>query len=481
MSMRSVFDGMMGRALPLLAILVVPGMVARAQGAPPSADSVPQPAPLPTDAAPLSAQNGTQPLTLGDAIRIAAHRSAGAQNAQLRATEANAELLQQRSALFPTLNATGTQGARTLNSASFGITFPSVPGQPPLFDPNGQVIGPVKNIDYRGSFEQQIFNLGALERFRSYRTLAHSASTDATTAEQQAGSAAALAYIQALRANDDFRARSEDSVLAADLFNIAQNQLQAGVGIALDVTRAQAQLAGIRAQLIASRNTRDRTLLSLLRALNLPLSTTVALRDSLGSEDLRGLATDEATAVQHALTDRPDLRAAEERIMAARQAVSATRAERLPSLGFVGDDGVNGIKYNRLLNTYTYGLQITVPIFDGFRREGRIQQEQAQLHEAEVQERDLRDQATVDVRTALLDLNSAKEQVAATREQLQLTEQQISQARDRFRAGVAGNADVITAQLSLTSARTAVIDALTNYQNARVALARAQGAITTLP
>jgi outer membrane protein len=237
----------------------------------------------------------------------------------------------------------------------------------------------------------------------------------------------------------------------------------------------------IRAQLIASRNARDRTQLNLLRALNLPLSTTLVLRDSLGSADLQGLAVDEPTAVTRALADRPDLRAAEQRITAARQAVSAIRAERLPSLGFVGDDGVNGIKYDRLLNTYTYGLQITVPLFDGLRREGRIQEQQAQLREAEVQERDLRDQATVDVRAALLDLTSAREQVEATREQLTLTEQQVTQARDRFRAGVAGNADVITAQLSLTTARTAVVDALTNYQNARVALARAQGAITTLP
>ena len=193
-----------------------------------------------------------------------------------------------------TLNATGTQGARTLNSASFGIDFPAAPGQPPLFDPNGQVIGPVKNIDYRGSISQRILNLGALTEYRSVRTLAQSVSTDATAAAQQAGSAAALAYIQALRASDDFRARSEDSVLASDLFGIAQNQLQAGVGIVLDVTRAQAQLAGIRAQLIASRNARDRAQLSLLRALNLPLSTTVILRDSLGSADLQGLAVDEA-------------------------------------------------------------------------------------------------------------------------------------------------------------------------------------------
>jgi outer membrane protein TolC len=57
----------------------------------------------------------------------------------------------------------------------------------------------------------------------------------------------------------------------------------------------------------------------------------------------------------------------------------------------------------------------------------------------------------------------------------------VAQARDRFRAGVAGNADVITASLSLNAARTAHVDALAAYHAARVALARAEGAVTELP
>ena len=56
----------------------------------------------------------------------------------------------------------------------------------------------------------------------------------------------------------------------------------------------------------------------------------------------------------------------------------------------------------------------------------------------------------------------------------------MSQARERFQAGVAGNADVITASLTLNAARTQLVDALTSYQAARVALARAQGFIATL-
>jgi outer membrane protein TolC len=424
---------------------------------------------------------GPTALSLGDAIRIAASTSTTAQTAQLRAREAAARVTQTRSALLPDISAVATDGNRSFNTASFGITFPSAPGEPPLFDPNGQVIGPVRTIDARGRVQQSIVDLSALARLRASRTQAKASGTDAAAVSEQAGTNAALAYIRALRAEGDLQARNADSVLAADLLGIAQNQLQAGVGIALDVTRAQSQLAATRAQLIASRNARDRAYLDLARALSLPLSTAFTLTDSLASTNLGDLSTDEATAVTRALQDRPDLKAAEQRILAARQAITATKAERLPSLSFVGDKGVNGGSGAYLLNTYQWGFQVSMPIFDGLRREGRIQEQQAQLNEAELQSRDLHDQAEADVRAALLDLTSATQQVDATRERERLAEQEVSQARDRFSAGVAGNADVITASLSLTSARTALIDALTNYQNARVALARAQGAVTKLP
>jgi outer membrane protein len=86
----------------------------------------------------------------------------------------------------------------------------------------------------------------------------------------------------------------------------------------------------------------------------------------------------------------------------------------------------------------------------------------------------------VDVRGAFLDIASAREQVDAARERQQFAEQEVAQARERFRAGVAGNADVITALASLNAARTGVIDALTAYQSARVSLARAEGIVSQI-
>ena len=120
-------------------------------------------------------------------------------------------------------------------------------------------------------------------------------------------------------------------------------------------------------------------------------------------------------------------------------------------------------------STYTWGVQLSVGVFDGFRRESRLEEQVAAARETDARLRDLRAQSSLEVRAALLDLGSAQEQVDAVRERLRLAEQEVSQAQERFRAGVAGNADVITALLSLNQARTLRNDALAAYHGARVA------------
>ncbi|HET7458976.1 MAG TPA: TolC family protein [Gemmatimonadaceae bacterium] len=417
-----------------------------------------------------------RPLSLGDAARLAARQGAIAEAARYRADEATARVRQARSALLPDVTAAASDGQRTFNTASFGLPLPG-------FDPNGEVIGPVRTVDFRGRAAMPILDVGAIGRVRAAQSSARSAGAEAANSAEQAAQAASAAYLRALRAEEIVHARTADSALAGDLLRIAEDQLRAGVGVGLDVTRAQAQVAATHAQLIAARNDRDRSRLDLQRAVGLPLESPVILTDSLSGLTLseQGQLPDEAAAIARAFRTRPDLRAAEEQLRAARQQVSATRAERLPSVGVFADDGITGASYNHLLGTYTYGVQLSLPIFEGFRREGRIEEQSAVARELDVRSRDLRQQAAIEVRGALLDLASTREQVAATRERLRLAEQELAQARDRFRAGVAGNADIISASLALNTSRNLVIDALTAYQNARVSFARATGSVTELP
>jgi outer membrane protein TolC len=418
-------------------------------------------------------------LSLGEATRLAAQQSAGVESAQERVRQAEARVLARRADLLPNLSAATALTQHTVNSASFGFDFPAPAGQPPLLDPNGQIIGPVKLLDARGRVTQSVFDYGAIERVRAARAGVGVARADVGTAAEQAAIVAAAAYLRTLRSEAQLEARIADSTLACELLSIAQNQLHAGVGVALDVTRAEAQLAGVRAQLIAARNDRNRARLDLARAVNLPLDSPIALTDSLGR--MTSVAPgDVQAAVDRALANRPDLRAIEEQYHAASTQVTAIKAERLPSVAVFGDDGVIGKNTEHMLATYQMGLQVSIPVFDGRRREARVREQEAMLLEIDVRRRDLRNQVSADVRAALLDLASAHEQVEAARERLRLADQELTQARDRFRAGVAGNADVITASMALNGARNLLIDAQTAYQSARVALARAEGGVTSL-
>ena len=432
-------------------------------------------------AAPLGAQQpSVVSLTLGDAARLAARQSALARGARLRADEAEARVRQRKSDLLPTVSSYVQEAGRTFNTSTLGIDFPTPPGQPPVFDPKGQIEGPVNTLDVRGRVQQNLLDFGALGRVRSARAAARSSSADADATAEQAATIATNAYVRAMRADADLNARQADTLLAADLLGIARAQLQAGTGVALDVTRARAQLAATRASLIASRTARDHAHLDLLRSLALPVGSDIVLADSLTSAIGADQVPDEATLVAQAFKNRPDIIAEEQRVRAAQQGLWAIKAERLPTLGLVADDGVIGKNGAKMLNTYTWGLQVTLPIFDGFRREGRIQEQRSVVKEAEIRQRDLEQQAQADVRGALLDLGGAREQLDAARERLRFAEQEVSQARDRFNAGVAGNADVVNASLALTASRTLVNDAETAYQLARVSLARATGSVTTL-
>ena len=420
-------------------------------------------------------------LTLGDAARLAAERGAPAVAGRERAAQSEARARQQRADLLPSLTAGAQLDSRTFNTASFGLDFPAPSGQPSFFDPNGEVTGPVRTVDLRVRATQRLVDLPAVIRWRAAGSEASAAQWDAAAAADAAARAGALAYVRVQRADALLAARAADSSLAAELLAIARQQLAAGTAIGLDVTRAEAQLASTEAQLIVARSERDRAKLDLLGVLSLPLDTPLELRDSLAlpsPADSTELADD---VTHHALARRPDLRAAEAETDAARQQVRAARAERLPSVALFADHGSMGKDTDHLLGTYSYGVQVSLPLVDGFRRGARADEQRAREREADARWKDARLRAEIDVRSALVELDAARQRVAAAGVRLRLGEQELAQARERFRAGVAGNADVVTASLALNDARDLVVDAVSAYHAARVALAGAQGTATTLP
>ncbi|WP_439643823.1 TolC family protein [Gemmatimonas sp.] len=420
-------------------------------------------------------------LSLGDAARLAAKQNGAIDVARAKVAQADARVTQRRGALFPDLAAAVQQSERTLNSATFGFSFNNPATGRPLLRPDGELLGPVPTLDLRYRVQAPLIDLGKYQSWRASQATVGAATAELDAQAEGAAANAAATYVRAARAEAQLSARRADSTLAADLVRIARDQLQAGVGIALDVTRAESQLANVRAQIIQARNERDRTLLELKRATGMASDAVVELSDSLAALPFEPTLPSERDAMTAAMDARPDVRALRAQENAQQQAAKAIRWERTPQLSALVEQGVIGRNYERMLPTYTWGVQLSVGIFDGFRRESRLEEQLAVARETDARLRELRAQGTLEVRTALLDIASATEQVDAVRERQRLAEQEVSQAQERFRAGVAGNADVITALLSLNQARTLRNDALATYQSARIALARAMGRVRSIP
>ncbi|HEX7940414.1 MAG TPA: TolC family protein, partial [Gemmatimonadaceae bacterium] len=164
------------------------------------------------------------PLSLGDAARLAARKSASAEAARYRAEQVAARVSQSRAALLPTLSVDAVESGHTLNTATFGFEFPGM-------NPNGEIIGPVKTLDTRGRLSETLLDFGAMGRVKSARSTAYASEADAVDAAEQSAAFAAGAYLRTQRADAQLSARLADSLLADSLLGIARDQFRAGVGV----------------------------------------------------------------------------------------------------------------------------------------------------------------------------------------------------------------------------------------------------------
>ncbi len=158
----------------------------------------------------------------------------------------------------------------------------------------------------------------------------------------------------------------------------------------------------------------------------------------------------------------------------------AAHAEQLPSLEFLGDYGVSGITpVTSALPTRRYAIQLNVPIFNGGLTRARIQVAKSRESQAELLLSSIRGQVEEDVRLAFSGLRTTAETVRAADLAVTLAERELEMARDRFRAGVGDNIEVVTAQTVLANARLDQVTALAVYNGARLNLAAALGRAQT--
>src|SRR5690349_3160519 len=407
-------------------------------------------------------------LSLTDAINLALQNNLATLSAQEERRAATGFVQQARSALLPNISGVSYQANLTENLAALGFE----PGRFPGF--TNTFIGPFNNFDARARLVQNIFDLSAIRNYQSTRQGVRIAEFRQRLAREAVSEATALTYLETLRSERNVAAAQANVTLAEALLRLAQDQRNAGVATGTDVTRAETRLAQERTDLAQAQTTAEQARLNLQRVIGVPLGSPLVLTDQLAftAEPLPQIDS----AVSQALSQRAEVLISEAQVSMSNLERKAVRDEYLPSLQFVGDYGVSGITpVDTALPTRRVAVQLNVPIFNGGLTQGRLTVASSREREAELQLGSVRGQVEQDVRLALATLRTSLERVRAADEAVRLAERELEMSRDRFRAGVADNLEVINAQTSLANARAAQVQALAVYNAARLNLAASLG------
>ena len=417
-------------------------------------------------------------LTLRDAVNTALRYNLVAIESGQNAQIARGQRLLALSNLLPQVSAGASENVQQVNLATFGLNGLKT-GIP-------TVVGPFGYSSVDGSVSQTLFSFESIQRFRSARTAEQAAQLSYQDILDVVTLTVGNAYLQIIEADSRIKAQEAQVQNARALYDRAVDQMQAGTAPRIEATRTEVQLHTEEYNLSIARNNFQVAKLALGRAIGLPLGQQFELADTLPYSDTSSLSVDEA--LQVAFKSRSDFRSALSSQKAAAQTLSATKGERYPVVAVNGDYGDIGPTFGHSHGDFTFQAGIRVPLFTGGRIKGDTTQAEAELRqrkaEAELRQRkaeaeNVRGQIDYDVRTAFLNLNAAKEQVAVAKQNVELANESLARSKDRFTSGVTDSVEVVQAEQALASANDQYITSLYNHNFSKLSLARALGVART--
>jgi outer membrane protein TolC len=428
--------------------------------------------PSPSSAVPGSVPSGPATaevvkLTLRDAVNMALRYNLGQIESQENVRTARGQRLQALSLLLPQVNAGVTENVEQATTAPLGIRTPFIP----------HVVGPFSYSTAEATASQTLFSFESIQRFRAARTAEQAAQLSYKDILDVVTLAVGNAYLQVIEDASRIEAEQAQVRNAQAVYDQAVEDLHAGTSPKIDVTRSAVQLHTEQYNLSIARNNFAIAKLNLSRAIGLPLGQAFEIAETVPYADLAPATVDEA--LKQAYSSRNDFRAALASVQAAQKALSAVRAERYPVLAASGDYGVQGPAFGTSHGIFGFQAGVSVPVFTGGRIKGEVTAAEATLHQRRAEAENLRGQIDYDIRTAFLNLQAAKEQVAVARQNVDLANENLDRSKERFTAGVTDSVEVVQAQQSLASANDQYIASLYAHNLSKLELARALGVART--
>ncbi|MBV9769894.1 MAG: TolC family protein [Bryobacterales bacterium] len=420
---------------------------------------------------------GPVTLTLADAVKLGLTANLGVLTANDTARAARAERLRALSNLLPTVAINASETSTQVNLAAFGFKFNLPPG---LGFSIPTIVGPFQYSQLLGNASLTIYDPVERRNWRASEESERASNLSLRDTREVVVLAVAGAYLQTIATDARVVSQRAQVDNAQAVYRQAEVRKEAGTNARIDVTRTLVELQGQQQRLNALQSDLRKQKLGLARLIGLPLDRELVLSEPLAFNPPP--VPEAATAVQQAFQKRWDLQAATSQVRAAEIAVSAAHAERLPTASLTADYGVLGPSPVSNHGVYTAVGAVNFPLYQGGRVKADIEQAEAVLHQRQAELADQRGQVEEEVRTALIELETAIGEVRLAENNRGFAAETLREARDRFNAGVATTVEVVQAQEQVASAESDYISGLFAFDLARLSLSRAMGeAETGLP
>jgi outer membrane protein len=408
-------------------------------------------------------------LTLRDAVSLALKQNPQVILANLEVARSEQERLIARSGLLPQAAGSANLASHRINvEAALGIRFPGM----------SQHAGPFSTAQGGVSFQAPVFDLSLWRRYRESQLGIDASQAQEVSAREESVLLVVSQYLGAQRAAAEVQAAKSRLDLAETLYKQAVDVQASGVGTGIDTLRANVQRQNERQRTIVAQTQLDTSLFALARLLNIDPARRVELADAVTFFETPAIQVEQS--LQQAYAARPELRELSARRRQLELERRSAGEQRLPKLSVGGYWAQMGLTSSTLIPSYQYQASLDFPLFTG----GRIQAQRAEadirLRQLTQQETDIRNRVALEVKTAAARLESARSEVDVARLGVDLARQEVEQAGDRFRAGVANNVEVVTAQDELARANDNEIAALYRFNQARADLAHSTGQMEAL-
>ena len=427
-----------------------------------------------------TAVSGPLRLSLDDAVALGLQR-----NIRLKYVQANQRLVrgytgQITNAIIPNLNFRAASSTQEIDLIALGfkpnLVAPLLAGFG-LSAADFPTIVKVSTTSVQVNLDQVLFNVPDYELYRAIKPELRAVSLSISDSNEQLVQAVTTAYLQVLADQSNLANAIAQEDAARALFDQATARDQAGVGIRLDVLRAQVEYQQRQQQHVSAEAQIDKDGIQLNRIMGIPAGQELDLSDNAPFSELADL--DLPSAQQTAYTHRSDLLALEASGEVSSREVRAVKYQRIPTVALNGFYGILGLDSGPFHGVFTAQGTLKFPVFREAAQRGEEQTAEAQLQTVRQQEAALRGTIDAQLRTSLLDIQSTDQLVKFSQSNVALAQQALSDARDRFTAGVSDNLEVVNALASVTGAEAQLVTALFQYNVAKVGLARNTGVLET--